>query len=247
MSTHTPDLTNLSFTSPPSTHSFTALLFDMDGTIIDSTPAIIKHWTAIGEAINVDPATILATSHGRRSIDVLALLKPELATWEYVCEAEGRVPREWGGDAVEIAGARGLLKELGERGVPWAIVTSGTLPLVSGWLGVMGLARPGVLVTAEQVRVGKPDPACYRLGAERLLGGEVEGKGVLVLEDAPAGVRAGKAAGFMVVALATTHEVARLREAGADWIVRDLESVRVVEWDGGKGVARVEIRDALVD
>ncbi|GAB7366060.1 hypothetical protein MBLNU230_g7627t1 [Neophaeotheca triangularis] len=249
---HAPDLTPHSFTSPPTTHPFTALLFDMDGTIIDSTPAIIKHWKRIGAAIGVDPATILETSHGRRSIDVLALLAPELATWDYVREAEARVPREWGGDAVEIPGARGLLGELERSGVPWAIVTSGTGPLVQGWLEVMALAKPRVLVTAEMVREGKPAPACYRLGMERLgvsggIDGDGEGEGALVLEDAPAGVRAGKAAGFRVLAVATTHEVGRLREAGADWIVRDLRSVRVVGWEGGKGVVRVEIRDALVE
>lgn len=124
-------------------------------------------------------------------------------------------------------------------------MTSGTRPLVTGWLDVMKLAHPRFLVSAEEVKEGKPDPACYLLGAERLglKGGEGE---VLVLEDAPAGVRAGKAAGFKVVGLATTHEVGKLREAGADWIVRDLRSVTVEGWDGKGKVVRVRIADALV-
>lgn len=107
------------------------------------------------------------------------------------------------------------------------------------------------MVTAEEVAVGKPDPACYRLGAERLgftVEGEkaVQGEKFLVLEDAPAGVRAGKNAGFRVVALATTHGVEELRAAGADWIVRDMRSVTVERWDAKGRVVEVRIADALV-
>ena len=85
-------------------------------------------------------------------------------------------------------------------------------------------------VAAEDVAAGKPDPACYRLGRERI-GLAGEGARVLVVEDAPAGVRAGKGAGCNVLGLATTHGVDALREAGADWVVEDLRCVKV----GGKG------------
>ncbi|CAK1355461.1 Glycerol-1-phosphate phosphohydrolase 2 [Cercospora beticola] len=236
------------FSSPPSTHSFSALLFDMDGTIIDSTAAIEKHWQQLGREIGVPGDEILKTSHGRRSIDVLAILAPERANWEYVCHVEGLIPKIFGNDpengAKEIPGSRRLLDELEAVGAPWAIVTSGTRPLVQGWLDVMGLAKPRFMVTAEEVGRGKPDPECYRKGAGLLGKGEVvEGEEVLVLEDAPAGVRSGKAAGYKVVALATTHDVGRLKEAGADWIVRDMRSVRFV---GYEGQVRIEIRDALV-
>jgi glycerol 3-phosphatase-1 len=110
----------------------------------------------------------------------------------------------------------------------------------------MQLAHPRFLVTAEEVANGKPDPACYRLGAARLGFEEVDGSRVLVLEDAPAGVRAGKAAGYRVIAVATTHDVEVLGEAGADWIVRDLGSVTMERWEGGEGVVSVRIADALV-
>ncbi|TKA67438.1 hypothetical protein B0A55_09142, partial [Friedmanniomyces simplex] len=254
------------FSAPAQTHQFAALLFDMDGTIIDSTPAIVKYWHALGDQIGVPGAQILETSHGRRSIDVLALLAPEKANWEFVCEAEGRVPLEYGSDAVEIPGARALLETLEKEGVPWAIVTSGTRPLVEGWLGVMKLARPGVLVSAEEVAKGKPDPACYRLGAQRLgfedgsagagqngdagdgaVGAvrKVNPDQILVLEDAPAGVRAGKAAGYKVVALATTHAIEKLREAGADWIVEDMRSVSMMGWEAKAGRVGIEIKNAL--
>lgn len=110
----------------------------------------------------------------------------------------------------------------------------------------MELARPAVMVTAEEVAIGKPDPECYAKGAELLGVAAAEGKRVLVLEDAPAGVRAGKAAGFAVVAVATTHDVGKLREAGADWIVEDLRSVELDGFDAKTGAVRVEIRSALV-
>ncbi|KAK1084750.1 DL-glycerol-3-phosphatase [Friedmanniomyces endolithicus] len=188
------------FSAPPSTHSFAALLFDMDGTLIDSTPAIIKHWHALGTLIGVPGPIILETSHGRRTIDVLALLAPQ----------------------------------------------------------------PRVLVCAEEVGEGKPSPEGYRLGARRLgfgdgsAGRNGEGKGgagalrevrpeeILVLEDAPAGVRAGKAAGYRVVALATTHTIEQLREAGADWIVEDMRSVTMTDWDAKTERVGIQITNALV-
>src|ERR1700712_2393078 len=158
---------------------------------------------------------------------------------------EGLIPRTYGADAIEIPGSRALLEELEKASVPWAIVTSGTRPLVTGWIEVMKLAHPKNLVAAEDVEHGKPDPACYHLGCARLsLPNATE---MLVLEDAPAGVRAGKAAGFKVVALATTHSVKELKEAGADWIVRDMRSVGLKSYDRKSGEVSVEITDALVE
>ena len=111
----------------------------------------------------------------------------------------------------------------------------------------MKLAHPAHIVTAEDVENGKPDPACYALGASKLhAGGQGRKEDYLVLEDAPAGVRAGKAAGFRVCALATTHEASQLVEAGADWVVRDMRSVRLVGWERKSGVVRVEIVDVFV-
>lgn len=164
-----------------------------------------------------------------------------------VKQAEGAVPKNFGQDAVEIPGSRALLDTLEDTGVPWAIVTSGTRPLVTGWFDVMKLAHPKVLVTAEDVQRGKPDPACYRLGAKTLGFGDdnAEGKAMLVFEDAPAGVMAGKAAGYKVVALATTHEVQQLVDAGADWIVKDMRSVTLARWDAKTGEVKMEITDAL--
>lgn len=160
-----------------------------------------------------------------------------------VCHVEGLIPKQFGQDAVEIPGARAFLDRLEEVGARWAIVTSGTRPLVTGWLDVMKLVHPQNLVCAEMVENGKPDPACYLLGHSMLK--IAAGEPVVVFEDAPSGVRAGKAAGFKVVALATTHTVDQLKEAGADWIVRDMQSVTLKEHDKESGRISIEIANAL--
>ncbi|KEY70637.1 hypothetical protein S7711_02240 [Stachybotrys chartarum IBT 7711] len=230
------------YTLPPEQVSFDGFLFDMDGTIIDSTPAVVKHWTNIGKEIGVPGEVILETSHGRRSIDVLQILAPEKANWEYVCKMEGLLPKLYGDDAVEIPGARSLLDALIARNSPWAIVTSGTTPLVTGWLKVLSLAIPEHLVTAESVKNGKPDPTCYLMGREKLGLGDPRNQ-ILVLEDSPAGIRAGKAAGCKVLGLVTSHTAEQVVAAGPDWVVRDLDSVRVV--GGGDGRVTIEISNGL--
>lgn len=98
---------------------------------------------------------------------------------------------------------------------------------------------------AEDVEKGKPDPDCYLLGRSRL--GLPASAAVLVIEDAPAGIRAGKAAGCKVLGLATTHDLKSVTEAGADWIVKDLTSVRFEGWDEKTGVVKLEICNALKD
>ncbi|KAI4616027.1 hypothetical protein J4E83_006696 [Alternaria metachromatica] len=217
----------------------------MDGTIIDSTEAIVKHWHKIGKEIGVDPNVILASSHGRRSIDVLRIYEPKLANEEYISQAEGLIPKEFGQDAIEIPGSRALLDKLEEHLVPWSIVTSGTRPLVQGWLDVMKLAHPKNLVTAEDVPNGKPDPAPYQMGAKKL-GLPENRSSIIVFEDAPAGVKSGKAAGFVVVGLYTTHTLEQLIEAGADYIVKDMCSVTLTSWDKATGQGDIQIADALV-
>ncbi|KAI9367328.1 HAD-like domain-containing protein [Aspergillus egyptiacus] len=233
--------TSGSFSAPPQTLTFDGLLSDFDGTIVDSTDAIVKHWHKIGAELGVDPKTILATSHGRRSIDVMKLHDPAKANWEYISYIEGLIPKEYGSDAVEIPGARSLLSALDDSNATWGVVTSGTRALVDGWLGVLGLTHPKILVVAEDVELGKPDPRCYLLGRKKL--GLEHSSSLVVLEDAPSGIRAGKAAGFTVIGLTTTHSLEQLQEAGADVIVEDLRSITV------KGVVdgriELEVRNAF--
>ena len=152
---------------------------------------------------------------------------------------EGQIPSRYGGDAIPIPGSHVVLSQLSKLQIPWCIVTSGTQPLVAGWLDILQLSHPDVLITAEAVKKGKPDPACYSLGKKELgLDGEV-----LVVEDAPAGIKAGKNAGCKVLAVATTHDVATLWEAGADWVARDLEcvSVSICKLRNGRRGVGVEI------
>jgi glycerol 3-phosphatase-1 len=148
-----------------------------------------------------------------------------------VKEMEGRIPRLYGADASEIPGARALLNSLIRERAPWAIVTSGTVPLVSSWLEVLNLPRPEILVSAESVDNGKPDPTCYLMGREGL-GLADPAKELLVLEDSPAGIKAGKAAGCKVLGLVTSHTMDQIVAAGPDWIVQDLDSVLVAETSG---------------
>jgi len=108
----------------------------------------------------------------------------------------------------------------------------------------MKLAHPKRMVTAEDVKNGKPDPSCYLEGA-KLLGLQQKSPSIVVFEDAPAGIRSGKAAGFIVVALHTTHKLEQLVEAGADYIVRDMRSVSLKSWDRTTGVGQLEVANAL--
>ncbi|GAP83000.1 putative glycerol 3-phosphatase 1 [Rosellinia necatrix] len=233
----------MAYAAPPETVTFHGLLFDMDGTIIDSTAAVEKHWHTIGNEIGVDPEVILQTSHGRRSIDMLKLLAPEKATLEYVRQMEALLPQRYGQEATEIPGARALLQQLIQADAPWAIVTSGTEPLVHGWLDVLKLPQPEHLVTAESVENGKPDPACYKLGWSKL--GLPADADVLVLEDSPAGIRSGKAAGCKVLGLVTSHTMEQVVAAEPDWVVRDLSSVKMVAC-GADGLVTLQFSDALI-
>ncbi|EPS37952.1 hypothetical protein H072_8418 [Dactylellina haptotyla CBS 200.50] len=225
-----------------STEHFTAILSDMDGTIFDSTAAVVLHWTRIANELNIPPSDILSTSHGRRSIDILKTHAPHLATEDYVRHVEGLIPKLYASDAKILPGSAELIANLTEWNVPWAIVTSGTNILVNSWMSVMKLPLPEKgLVTADNVKNGKPDPECYNLGLSKVFGADVgseafeaiEKDKVLVLEDAPAGIRAGKAAGCKVIGLVTTHTKEEVIVAGADWIVTDLSCVKAVRGDMG--------------
>ncbi|KAI2624781.1 HAD-like protein [Xylaria nigripes] len=233
----------MAYAGPPETVTFHGLLFDMDGTIIDSTSAVEKHWQVIGNEIGVDPEVILQTSHGRRTIDTLKLIAPEKANLEYVRQMEALLPQKYGSEAVEIPGARALLSQLIAADAPWAIVTSGTEPLVYGWLQALKLPHPAHIVTAESVEIGKPDPACYRLGWSKL-GLPSDGE-VLVLEDSPAGIRAGKAAGCKVLGLVTSHTIEQVMAAEPDWIVKDLLSVKMVA-HGEDGRVTLQFANTLI-
>lgn len=155
---------------------------------------------------------------------------------------EGQIPKLYGPDASEIPGARDVLRSVTEQHIPWAIVTSGTSPLVTGWMNVLNMPLPEHLVVAEDVQEGKPDPTCYLMGKEKL--GLQNAADVLVLEDSPAGIKAGKAAGCRVLAVVTSHTAEQVIAAEPDWIVKDLRSLRIIQ-GSDKGV-ELEISNLLV-
>jgi len=184
-----------------------AVLSDLDGVLVDSRAQIEGTWRRFADRNGLDPEHVLAETHGRRAVDLIRVVAPHLDA-----EVEAaRIERE----EIEIAdGLRPLpgARELADSIPPerFAIVTSGSRPLALARLQAAGIPVPHVLVTAEQVEAGKPDPAGY-LRAAALLG--VEPAHSLVLEDAPPGVEAGLAAGMTVVAVLTTSDESALRNA----------------------------------
>ncbi|KAK6193485.1 hypothetical protein LQW54_012423 [Pestalotiopsis sp. IQ-011] len=221
---------------------FDGLLFDLDGTLIDSTNAVTKHWNSVGAEIGVDPALILYTAHGRRTIDTLKVFCPEKANWKYVAEIEALIPKLYGQDATTIDGARELLQAIIAARAPWAIVTSGSEGLARGWLDTLQLPLPKHLVTAESVEHGKPDPSCYELGASKL---NFSPERTVVFEDSPAGIRAGKSAACKVVGLLTSHALNEIVEADPDWVVRDLQSVTLLGYTNS--VATLQLSNVLYE
>jgi glycerol 3-phosphatase-1 len=149
-----------------------------------------------------------------------------------VAKMETLIPGIASDSAIAVPGARSLLESVVLAKAPWAIVTSGTVPLVKGFLDLLKLPHPEHLVTAEMVEYGKPDPGGYMLGRERLNLGH--GARALVLEDTPPGIRAGKAAGSQVLSVVTTHTLEQVLAAEPDWVVQDLRSVTLVDCVGGK-------------
>jgi sugar-phosphatase len=194
-----------------------AVLSDLDGVLVDSGAQIERTWRSFAERHGLEPEQVLAKAHGRRSVDLIRSVAPHL---DAVAEA-ARIEREEierARDLRPIPGARELVNSVPPN--RFAIVTSGSRALATARLRATGIRIPEVLVTAEQVENGKPDPAGY-LRAAALLG--VDSAHSLVLEDAPAGVEAGLAAGMTVIAVSTTNAESALRNAHS--VVPDLRAL----------------------
>jgi len=191
------------------------VLFDLDGVLVDSTPAVARVWAGWAREHDFDPDEVVKKAHGRPSIATIRELLPNADHAEEDREVERREIADVEG-VVPLPGAKELLRALPlER---WAIVTSCTRALAHVRIAAAGLPKPKHVVTAGDVRHGKPDPEPYLKGAQML---GVPAGDCLVVEDAPAGIRAGKAAGARVLALRTTASEAELQQAGADWIADD--------------------------
>jgi mannitol-1-/sugar-/sorbitol-6-phosphatase len=197
------------------------VLFDLDGVLVDSTPAVARVWTVWAKKHGFDPDQVVRQAHGRPSIATIRELLPHADH-----EAENREVERGEIEDVEgvipLPGALELLQALPED--RWAIATSCTRTLAEVRIRAAGLPVPKHMVTSTDVRRGKPDPEPYIKAAQTL---GVSPADCVVMEDAPAGIRAGKASGARVLALRTTAPDTELTQSGADWIVNNLASLRL--------------------
>lgn len=200
------------------------LLFDMDGVLISSIGSVVRCWRIWAKRHGIPHAETYNVPHGMRAIEIVKSLCPDMDPLEGLREIEDLEIADTD-DLQVLPGAKELLQSLPlDR---WAIVTSATRRLMLGRLEVAGLPAPDRIISADDVERGKPDPEPYRRGAE-LLGCKPEE--CVVVEDAPSGIGAGKAAGAQVLGVLGTHSLSELSEA--DWVVGSLEEVSVRSTNG---------------
>lgn len=213
------------------------LLFDLDGVLVDSTPAVARVWSKWAVAHGFDPEETVRKAHGRPSLSTIKELLPHAPDPVAENEVVLRGEIEDTDGVVPLSGARELLESI--PAARWALVTSCSRPLAEVRLKAAGLPLPKNMITSDDVRAGKPDPEPYVKGAA-LLG--VPGSHCVVFEDAPAGVRAGKAAGALVIALRSTAEDHELEKAGADWVIKGYSELAVSTFNHGSGALRLSLK-----
>jgi len=196
-----------------------AILSDLDGTLIDSATCVDYAWEVWARDHDLDIEWIKRSAHGMRTADSLKILVPHL---DLATEMKHLEELECGctTDLAPIAGAPELLATLAPG--HWAIVTSGSNRLANHRLSYVGLPKPTVFVTADDVTSGKPEPQCYLMAARGL---GVDPAQCVVLEDSPAGIRAGQAAGARVIAIGVSssdHDISL-----ADYVIHDLTKIKV--------------------
>lgn len=197
------------------------MLFDLDGVLIDSTPAVERVWRRWAIEHGFEPAEAVRRAHGRPSLTTVREYLPDA---DHVAEnrvVEQREIEDLEG-VVPLAGAAELLAALPRD--RWAIVTSCTRPLAKVRLRAAGLPRPLHLVTSTDVRNGKPAPEPYLQGAAML---QFAPQDCVVVEDSPAGIRSGKSAGARVIAFRTTAPGDELVRVGADWVLENSSEIRL--------------------
>ncbi|MDE3105175.1 MAG: HAD-IA family hydrolase [Acidobacteriota bacterium] len=206
----------------------------MDGVLISSIGSVVRCWRRWAHIYGVPDAENYNVPHGKRAIDIVKMLRPDIDPNEGLKVIED-MEIEDTADLTVLPGVPDLLAALPPD--RWAIVTSATHRLLLGRLAAAGLPVPQRIISADMVERGKPDPEPYRRGAELL--GFAPGQ-CLVVEDAPSGVGAGLAAGAPVLGVLGTHTAAEL--AHATWITPSLAEVRVTVTPQG-----IELRFPLVD
>lgn len=221
---------------PTTRISCSALLFDMDGVLIDSTPAVARVWRQWAMERGFDPEEVVHKAHGRPSLSTVRDYLPNADHREENREIERREMEDLDG-VVPWPGALELLGSLPKD--RWAIVTSCTRPLAELRLKFAGLPRPSCFVTSDDILHGKPAPDPYLKGAEMLGFAPQE---CIVVEDVPAGVLSGKAARTRVAALCTTMDEEELREAGADWVLDNCADITRIQPEREKGKLALLLR-----
>ena len=213
-----------------------AILFDLDGVLVDSTAVVVRTWREWARDRGLDAERILEVAHGRKAAETVRLFAPDLDAESETRELE-RIEIENLDSVLEIEGARELLSSLPADG--WTVVTSGTRALASKRMKHVGLPLPDRFVSADDVGNGKPHPEAYLKGAE-VLG--VRPEACVVVEDAPSGVSSAKSAGIRVVAVATTYRESDLQEADAlAASLTHIQAVTRLESSAGGG-PRFELR-----
>jgi sugar-phosphatase len=195
-----------------------AILFDMDGVLVDSMRLIKRHLRDWALGNDLDPDHVVAASHGRTNEDLVRVVAPQL---DAVAEAERMVAEDLR-DVVGVtpcSGALALLEQLPTD--TWAVVTSAYRDVAHARLHQSGIPVPRVLITADDVRSGKPEPEPYLAAADEL---GVPATDCLVVEDAPAGVVSARAAGAWVAGMCTSDD----DELKADFAVTVLQQIRVL-------------------
>lgn len=210
-----------------------AVLFDLDGVLVDSTGYVEEQWRRWALAKGLAPEPFLRVCHGRRALETIRLAAPQL---DAEAEVAAFAPEEsWDSNMLRpLNGAARLLKTLPPGS--WAVATSGGRAGATQRLRGAGLPVPGVLVCAEDVLRGKPSPDVYLMAAAALT---VPAAKCLVVEDAPAGIEAARAAGMPVIALTTTHRPEELR---ADACTSSLAEVHLGRIDqNSRGERSIEL------
>lgn len=196
-----------------------AILFDLDGVLVDSTRQVDREWREWAARKGVDGDAVMAIAHGVRTIEVIRRVAPHLDAEVEAAAIENHEAQDQTGVMV-MPGAADLVGSIPAQ--RWGVVTSGSRLLAQNRLRYCGLPVPDVLVTSDDVTNGKPHPEPYLKGADRL---GFPPSDCLVIEDAPAGIRSARAGGMKVVGMASTYAADKLGEANA--IVESLSRIKV--------------------
>lgn len=203
-------------TSPVVLHP-RGILFDMDGVLVSSIGSVERSWEKWSAARGIDPARAIGMAHGRRAIETIRALRPDLNDQAELAWLEQMEMEDKAGVQM-LDGVRAILETLPEKF--WTVVTSATDRLARARMAHAGIPLPARIVSADMVTEGKPHPEPYRKGAE-LLG--LRPEDCLVIEDSASGAKAGRAAGCKVLATLFSHSLESLLDA--DWVVRSLKDV----------------------